>query len=385
MRLLTTAFFVLFTSSVSFAQNQTQPQPQDEISQPAPTYRTQTSRGNTFNPDIGINALFLYQNSNRGEASATEERNGFSVQEAELQFSADVDPYWRFASTFSLHQEFDAGTGEREYVFEPEEIFAESLSLPAITARVGKFKAAFGKHNLLHTHAFPFIDAPLSNQALLGDEGLNDVGVSVAALMPLPWFSEVTAQGLSGQGEGVGYFAAPTSNSVVGLAKFKNLWDLSSDLTFEFGLSGATGKNSDSRATDIYGADTTFKWRPDGSKTKALIWTVEGIKRDLDRAGYNEKGRGLATWLQYQFGPRWWVQARAEYLDLKDQDPALIASGDALPDFARKQSALIGFIPSEFSALRLQYDHLNDGAEKDEDRVLLQFNYSIGAHPAHAY
>ena len=343
---------------------------------------TSKSRGNSFNPDIGINTLFLYQNSNRGNDASVESPNGLAVQEAELQFSADVDPYWKFISTFALHQEYDgtATPPEREWVFEPEEAFAESMGLPFVTLKVGKFKTAFGKHNTLHTHAFAFVDAPLANQTLLGDEGLNDVGLSASAILPTSWFSEVTVQGVSGRSEGLDYFNSNSANSTVAVAHFKNLLDLTDSLTFELGLSGASGKNVDEKRTDLAGADLTFKWRE--NESKAFIWSTEFIQRKQNRLTFEEKGQGLASWVQYQFSRRWWVQARAEELTVKDQDPA---STDPLPEKQKKQSLLVGFIPSEFSGIRLQYDQLKDGAVDDEKRVLVQFNYSIGAHPAHAY
>ena len=51
-----------------------------------------------------------------------------------------------------------------------------------------------------------------------------------------------------------------------------------------------------------------------------------------------------------------------------------------------KQSALLGFFPSEFSGLRLQYDHLTTAGKSPDDHTLaLQYSVSIGAHPAHAY
>ncbi|HVK61285.1 MAG TPA: hypothetical protein VM432_07030 [Bdellovibrionales bacterium] len=340
------------------------------------------SRGNSFNPDIGLNLLMLYQNSNRGNDPNVEDPNGFSIQEAELQFSADVDPYWRLVSTFALHSEFDEEEGTREMHFGAEEAYAESLAIPVTTLKVGKFKAAFGKHNLLHAHAFPFIDAPLINTDLLGEEGFNDVGASVAALLPTPWFSEVTLQGLSGKGEGLEYFDGPSANNVVGVLHLKNLWDLTDDLTFELGVSGASGENASASSTNLYGVDTTFKWRPNGSRERAVIWSTEVMSRDFNQASTDERDAGFATWLQYQFSTRWWVQARAEYLQARQQD---LAAEDPLPEFQRKQSVLVGFVPSEFSAVRLQYDHLNDGEKDAEQRVMLQLNYSIGAHPAHAY
>ncbi len=337
------------------------------------------------NPAMGINALMLYKNSNRGNDALSEQRNGLDLQEAEMQFSSDVDPYWRFVSTFSVHQDVTVDakttppTRTAHYVIEPEEAFAESLDFRSVTVRVGKFKAAFGKHNTLHTHAFAFIDAPLMSTQLLGDEGLNDTGLSAAVLLPFSWFSEVSLQALSGQGEGLDYFHSPSANSSVGVAHLKNLFDLSEELTFEVGLSGATGENSMKEKTNLRGADLTFKWRQD--KSHALIWSTELIGRDRNQAT-NERGKGFASWVQWQSSQRWWTQVRGEYLEMKNQDPAATSM---VPDFQKKQSFLIGFIPSEFSGIRLQYDRLDDGSEKPEQKIALQFNYSIGAHPAHAY
>jgi hypothetical protein len=345
----------------------------------------QSPSGQNFTPAIGVNALMLYQNSNRGNDVLAEGRNGFNLQEAELQFASDVDPYWRFVSTFTVHQNVvvdrtaSPPTRSADYVFEPEELYAESLDLPWVTLRVGKLKAAFGRINPTHTHAFPFIDAPLGNQVLLGDEGLNDVGASLAALVPLPWFSELTVQGLSGHGEGLDYYNGVSSNDFVTLVHWKNFWDISDDLTFEVGGSGVTGKNSMSKTTNILGADLTLKWR--GSRSKAFIWSTEYISRDKNEVT-DEKGRGIASWVQYQMALRWWVQAKTEYLQVKNQDPGSLSP---IPEFQRKQSVLVGFIPSEFSGLRLQYDYLTDGAMDPEHKIMLQFNYSIGAHPAHTY
>lgn len=327
---------------------------------------------NSQNPDLSVNALFLYKNSNRGYDPNSEDRNGVTVQEAEMQFASDVDPYWRFVGTFSLSQQPDEAQLAQtpphyspRWNFEPEEVYAESLDFNIFTLKVGKFKAAMGKHNQLHSHAFPFIDAPLQNTALLGDEGLNDVGASLAVLFPLPWYSELSVQGFSGQTEDDSYFMSADTGGYVGLAHLKNLWDLSDQLTAEFGLSGATGENSLASSTNLYGADLTFKWRQ--SLERAFIWATEYLHRDLG----TDRASGVASWVQFQLTRRWWIEARGEYLDSGSQQ--------------RKQSALIAFDPSEFSEVRVQYDHLNDGKEKDEHRALLQLNYTIGAHPAHAY
>jgi hypothetical protein len=319
------------------------------------------------NPDLSVNALVLYKNSNRGYDSTQDNRNGLNLQEAEMQFASDVDPYWRFVGTFSISQSSDpaAATYTPKWGISPEEVYAESIDFNTFTLRVGKFKAALGKHNQLHSHAFPFIDAPLQNTELLADEGLNDAGVSVSTLLPTSWFSEFTLQAFNGQSDDDPYFMSSSPGNFVGVAHFKNLWDLSEELTGEFGLSAASGGNSLGSSTNFYGADLTFKWRK--SLERAAIWATEYLQRDLGA----DRGQGIASWVQCQLTRRWWIEARGEYLTASS--------------IKRKQSFAVAFDPSEFSEIRAQYDHLNDLGQKDEHRAMLQFNYTIGAHPAHSY
>lgn len=355
----------------------------------------ESGKGNAFNPDISVNFLGLAQHgTGYSNDRAASPHNGLSLQEAELQFLSDVDPYLRASVLFSVSQE----DGKSSYGIDPEEVFVESTSLPVVTLKAGKFKMAMGRHNQLHTHAFPFIDAPLIHQRLLGGEGLNETGVSLSALLPfLPWYSEFTLQGMSLANEAI--FNSRGSGNIGGLAHFKNLWDLSEDTTAELGLSGLTGNNEFGKTSSVVGADLTFKWRPaTGGKYHALIWSSEylvgqrngkSIERDvIDPANptttvtITESGRslgGLATWLQYQFAERWWVQGRYEIAGIPHSPAVSLAKVD-------KQSALLGFYPSEFSGLRLQYDLIHDRARPRHDHTIaFQYNISIGAHPAHAY
>ncbi|MGE0614324.1 MAG: hypothetical protein AB7P04_01675 [Bacteriovoracia bacterium] len=334
------------------------------------------SRGKSFNPDISANFLGLLQRSTAISDDRTQvPHNGLSLQEAELQLAADVDPYLRASVLLSLHQE----GGGTEFGIDPEEVFLETLSLPSLSLRAGKFKLALGKHNLLHTHAYPFIDAPLIHQNLLGDEGLNEVAISAAILIPAAWYSEIILQGFNPANEEL--FASPRSGDWGGLARFKNLFDLSDSLTMEVGASGVMGTNQFDKTSSTLGADLTFKWRPaEGGKYRALIWATEYLYGQrpgrLDDAGQDIATLGgFATWLQFQFAQRWWIQGRYEAVG--------IPKASALPDQV-KQSALLGFFPSEFSGIRLQYDHLLTDNRHDH-ALALQYNVSIGAHPAHAY
>lgn len=337
----------------------------------------QTKSSNTFNPDISANFLGLWGNGSAiSDDPITSPHRGFSLQETEFQFAANVDPYSKAVMTFAIAQE----DGEESYSIDPEEVYLETISLPNVTLRAGKFKLAVGKHNQLHTHAFPFIDAPLIHQQLLGDEGLNESGVSASFLFPTSWYSEVIVQAFSLRNEKL--FGSEKSSDTGGLLKFKNLWDLNQDLTLEFGTSGMIGKNRMDKSSSVIAADLTFKWRPaEGGKYQAFIWSTEYLQGDR-KGTVDANGKplarlgGLASWLQYQFAERWWVQTRYEYLG--------IVREDVIP-FQTKQSLLLGFFPSEFSGLKLQYDHITTQGSDSQYAILLQYSISIGSHPAHAY
>lgn len=345
-------------------------------------------------PNVSGDALFLYRNSNFNKENTSTERNGMDLQEAELAFYSDVDPYSRLSMLFSAHPDYqlNATTGkvEEKWAFEPEELFVESDHVAGVTFKIGKFKAAFGKHNTLHTHAFPFVDEPLINSTLLGGEGLNDVGVSAATLFPLPWFSELTAQYLRGEGENT-EFSSPTPGDGVGLGRWKNLWDLNDDLTMEAGASYARGNNSLGGVTSLEGCDLTFKWRPaSGGRYHSGILAFEFIDRVQEQKGTTrEHGYGLVNWVQYQFAERWAAKARYETLQVSGSDP-LVNTANALPnDLTSKISAALQFDATEFSFFRLEYATSHGprqpNGETTEQKIYLQANFTIGSHPAHSY
>ena len=158
---------------------------------------TASGQSPSFNPAISVNGLFLgfygsdtlerdfafsphglelvtHQDESHETGGAHEgevhhhglpDENGLSVQEVEVRLTANVDAYIRGDVTLAI-----PGTEGLEV----EEGFVETIGLPNITLRAGKFFSALGRHNRLHTHAFPFIDPPVAHERLLGGEGLNE-------------------------------------------------------------------------------------------------------------------------------------------------------------------------------------------------------------------
>ncbi|GJL79837.1 MAG: hypothetical protein NPINA01_28260 [Nitrospinaceae bacterium] len=330
---------------------------------------TATGISRYFNPAISVNGLLLGTYTNRGRNDASREvKTGMKIQEVEMRFTANIDSYL---------------TGDLTIAFEGdeveiEEIIASLLVTNNLAFRAGKFFTPFGKHNLLHTHNFPFIDAPLINEEILGEEGINEVGVGASVLLPTPWFSEVNLQILEGDNA---LFSGPLNDDFLYLAHWKNLIDLTRELTAELGGSFAYGRNDlitgPYNHTTLAGADMTFKWKPAGrEKYRTLIWQTEFMNssKNIDK-------KGIYTLVQHQFARRWWVQGRYDFLTL----PRDAVGGGEVKQDKHRYAGLLAFVLSEFSALRLQYSFLDSSIAENEHQVLLQLNFTFGSHPAHSY
>ena len=148
------------------------------LAAPTPNYQQLGGAGGSaakvLNPDISIIGNFwgaVGQNRVRPVP-------GFEFHEAELALQAIVDPYAR--------ADFFIAFGEEGV--ELEEGYLTLTSLPGgLTARAGKFRAAFGRVNAMHNDALPWIDRPLVTENLVtGEEGINDAGVSLSRILPAP-------------------------------------------------------------------------------------------------------------------------------------------------------------------------------------------------------
>ncbi len=322
-----------------------------------------------FNPAISVNGLFLGTYVDQGRADSTREvKTGLKVQEVEMRFTANIDSY--------LHGDLTIAFEDDEV--EVEEIIASLLVANNLSFRAGKFFAPFGKHNLLHTHAFPFIDAPLINAEILGEEGINEVGIGAALLLPTPWFSEIDLLFLEGENA---LFNGALNDDFLYLAHWKNLVELGDELTAELGGSFGYGRNElgsgPHNDTTLTGADLTFKWKPAGRELyRTLIWQSEFIhsSRDVDK-------KGVYSLVQFQFARRWWLQGRYDFFTI----PSDQVGGGELKQDKHRYSTLLAFALSEFSALRLQYNFLDQSIAEDEHQAFLQLNFTFGSHPAHAY
>ncbi len=332
---------------------------------------------NLANPAIGMSALFLAQ---AAPDLNTPGSTGPSFQEAEISVISTVDPLWALAGNFT----FDAGSGVAE------EAFATTDSVPSIQIKVGEFRAAFGKHGLLHTHAFPFIQAPLIMSNSVGEEGFKNAGMEAAWMTPLPWYCEMTLGGYRQAAATPDHpldFNGGAFGTIPYLVHLKNLLDLDENTTMEWGMSDLTGMGDDGLHHAVYGADLTFRNIPlRQSNQRGWILQGEYIKKvSYNDGAYNQESDGWYGSFQYRWGQEWWSGVRVEEAFNTVTDVSSNPTDTFLPGHVQRASANIAWLPSEFSELKLEYGLARNDAGTEDNRVMLQFNYIIGFHPPHAY
>lgn len=318
--------------------------------------------GKVFNPDISVVGNFL---GKMGDAHPFEERPALAMEESEISFQAFVDPYAQAKFFLAISEE---GA-------ELEEGYVNFIALPHdFTARAGKLKGAFGKVNLMHVHQLPWVDKPLVHETYFG-EALADSGISVSRIFPnrLGLFVEATGEVYAGDVEGV--FEGENLSDLFYLGHLKTYRDLSEQTNVELGASYARGTLPESGGTNEFaGLDLTFRYKPlERAIYRSLISRTELIANR--RSGTGERALGFYTSLDYQFARRWFAGVRFDRVELP-ADPSIASRGASL---------LLTFWPSEFSQLRAQARRSRFAGEPSINELLLQVQFSIGAHGAHSF
>jgi hypothetical protein len=335
---------------------------------------------NLANPAIGLNGLFSIQADPDVDVPY-----GPHFDSAELSLISVVDPYWTFQANITF-------TGEE---VDPEEVWVQTISIPSVALRGGKIRAKFGRQGQLHTHAFPFVYAPVISANTIGEEGFKDAGWEAGWLTPAPWFMELTGAMYYAQeasDESPLDFGSTAHGNIPFGGRLANLFDLTANTTMEFGFSGLSGEGENGDRNSALGADLTLRNVPArASNRRGWILTGEYIEKGTTVDGkFNKQQHGWFASIQYRLSQTWWVGLRGEqaydsYFDVLI-DPT---TGDAITGDVNRVSANIAWTPSEFSYVRLEYDYAKadggNGFEPDDNRVMIEMSYTIGYHPAHAY
>ncbi len=376
---------------------------------PAVAQSTATGVSRDLNPAISVNALLLGRVADNATEAAY---NGADLQEAEVQFTSVVDPHWKAHLTFAVHPAHDHDHAEETdadaeshggYAGDIEQAYVDGASLPAgFALRLGKDYLPFGKHVPLHTHQFAFVDAPVAVRTFLGDHSLTEVGARLSHGVPLPWFSDLDVYAVDGKSA---VFDGENRDLAYG-ARWTNLWDLSMESTLEIGGSWLHGPmaadyvmlhedETVSGDLDVWGADVTYKWTSSSaSRGPALHLTGEVILPRPDQGAQDPMGWYAIA--QYRFARDWWLGAGVGAVDRdlpheehEEEEAAEEEHHDHglfIWEEAMEYKVNLNWVPSEYSAVRLEAARFDDRAGDADDWLFsLQVNVTIGSHPAHLY
>lgn len=339
----------------------------------------------SFNPDLSVIGDFVgHHVVNRTNNAAFPDERGdrrpFQFRELELAFSSPVDPHSRADFFVALEEEPDG-----EFSIGLEEGYLTLLALPHdLQVRAGKFRSTFGKANLFHTHARPWVDSPNVIANYFGEEGMGENGVEVTWLVPNPAkkYLEYTLQ-IQNNANG-NSFAGERSDDVMLVNHLKYFDDLSTSTTMELGGSVATGDNGSKgpggSRTTLEGMDLTFKWRdPRQGLYRSVTWMTEALlsQKDQPDAGAVNSW-GAYSSLEYQFARQWSAFVRWDYSQMPDDASSRQHAG----------SVGVTYAQSEFCFWRVAYKRTAASgplAGDGQDELWLQLDMGIGPHRAHKY
>lgn len=368
--------------------------------------------------NISLDGLFALAYSSARDLDHIEvgdhdpQQRGFNARNIELAFDGAVDPYFEGFANIVFKLDNDNQTE-----VEVEEAFMQTTSLPFnLQLKGGQFFAAFGRLNPTHPHTWDFADTPLVNGLFLGPDGLRGVGAQASWTLPLPWYSQLIFASQNGRGstgfsfrnpgeDGLFFDRVTTDREARGLQdfvwipRFENSFNLSDTQTVLAGVSGAFGSNetgANSR-TQIYGGDLLYKWKSSHAEGgfPFVKWQTEVMYRRFQAGrGADESfpvaetfhDWGLYSQVLWGFKKGWVAGIRGDFVDMQDSKYT-----DDLDRQSRYRiSANLTWYPTEFSKLRLQYNHdfLEQNfflSERQVDSVFLQWEFILGAHGAHKF
>ena len=337
-----------------------------------PLYAGGSASSKVFNPDMSVIGNFL----GAGGRNRITPSPALQMAESELSLQAIVDPYAR--------ADFFIAFGEEGV--DLEEGFLTFPTLPGgLLVKVGKQKAAFGKVNTFHSHQISWTDRPLvMNNLLGGEEGISDAGISIARLLPNPWFFlEATGQAYRGDAGDLFRSSKPGDLSYVG--RLRGYQDISESTNVDLGASFVGGHNDSGVADDVdlgrfktrlFGVDATVRWKPlRRSIYRSFIGRTEMVWSRREQPLSTERAFGYYLSGDYQLARRWFAGARFDQSEHAD-DAAIRDRG---------QSLLLTYWPSEFNQIRGQYRRTKYATGDLANEFLFQFQFSIGAHGAHQF
>jgi len=324
------------------------------------------SAAKALNPDISAIGDFI------GAAghNPVQPLPSLQMHESEVGLQAILDPYAR--------GDFFISFGEEGVNL--EEGYITFTALPAgFVVRAGKMRSAFGKVNTMHNHVLPWVDRPLVTDNLVGGEdGIDDAGVSIQRILPAPKGIFLEATGQLFRGDSADVFTASNKSDLSQVAHLRGYKDITESTNLDLGVSYARGHNDlgSNFLTHLYGIDATLRWKPlRRSIYHSFILRSEFIWSQRQQIPVEQRSFGFYTSADYQLGRRWFLGGRYDRSDRSRSADTTDQGG----------SLVLTYWPSEFAQVRGQYRFTSYANNIDTHELLLQVQFSLGAHGAHPF
>lgn len=361
------------------------------------------SRAGVVNPDISvIGQPFARWTDDPSDPGRKRVR--LDAGETEIVFDAALNPYARGTVVAAFGAE-EAGIEEA--------FFDMNRGLPlGLALRGGKYRAGFGRLNVVHPHQYPFAERfRMLAEYLPGEEAFNETGVQVSARFALPREAALTVsadwlQGDSFRRERENTGAAndplelgeddragePRGAALGRAAFFLPLPGNAGQSAIEFGLSAARGTNNVAAATTttVLGGDVKAKlWT---SPTSYLVLQGEFVSLDREDAGWDEpaasyttagvKPAGAYAFADFNFKRRYNAGASFERWQSADADRPWSTAFGVFAGLA---------LLEETTAFRAGWERFQagvpDGVAEPEavNSFTLRVVWSMGPHKAHTF
>lgn len=349
-----------------------------------------------------------------GNTGSTEaDLNGdFYVREFELSAFAAIDQTFDGILTLAYHNELQMG---EEHLEVHEGFLFSSKLFNLSTVKIGKFFMGFGRLNRFHRHDWVFTEAPLVQKSFFGNEGAKDTGfeikrnlVSIGSTLTVGLTSgnefnhnEDHDHDHSGSNSSEEHDHSKMAKTPTTYLRYAKFWDFSTTRGLEVGLNYVNRMDAESKKYQYSGLDLVYKNRV-GKFVQTLI-QAEIWARTLEHEhdGEEEKHNDLGAYVYLEKGidqhHAWGVRLdyysqdhREEEAGSTEEHDHKIDGVEVDGDYSALTLAYI-YTNSEFMRTRISVEHAQGIHVEGHDDVdsytkgMLQFVFSIGAHPAHVY
>jgi hypothetical protein len=350
-----------------------------------------------LNPAISVVGNFVGRIDNSKVFNSELDRidNKMSLREAEIDMRVPIDPYADGVLIASLEAEtpgrFSADV-EEGYVNIKKLPFLDHPPL-GLKLKVGRFRPAFGKFNVLHTHDLPQTFRSLPTEEFLGPEGFIQNGISGNFFIPTPWDDhsslDATVEILNGGDIALSPAIRSRTSYLGHLRWFRTFKDAHN---LELGWSHYLRPSGDQVASvNMDGIDFMYRWKPlRQGEWKSFLFGGEWmlahrpypeaiepieVSRAID-AGLlpgTGKPKGYSVFTQWQFDRRKYAGVRW------DQTGTLFN-----PSLQRRSlTTYFSYYFSEFLRFRVNYEHRWSDffTEDGRNSVFVELNWVFGSHP----